>query len=445
MSKELNPEKRRKAKSEELTRKPNLQKELIPKEKHKSHFWGIYAKDDMDIFPGYFKNRLNPLLSVKTLEDLIEQDNIREKDGFPRRIRIGRLMRPDKGNKSKIVIIPSTSEPKFYHDDSTTQDDDETGGTGKEQEGEVIGEQPAQPQQGQGEGTGAGQGDESDHDVSQEAFDIGKVLTLKFKLPNIKDKGRKPSLTKFTYELTDRNRRFGQILEKKATLKKILETNFILGRANPDNIDPKELIINPDDQIYRILSREKDFENQAVVFFIRDYSGSMQGKPTEVISTQHMFIYSWLMYQYQNNVKPRFILHDTQAKEVPDFYTYYHSQVAGGTRISPAYNMVYDIIVKERLATENNIYIFQGTDGDDWDEDGTELVTQLKQLLTYCNRIGITVAKNSWGGTGITIVEKNIEDSGLLKSKDSLLRLDAMMAEEATEERIIEGLKHLIS
>ena len=54
--------------------------------------------------------------------------------------------------------------------------------------------------------------------------------------------------------------------------------------------------------------------HKAIVFFLRDYSGSMQGKPTEVVTSQHLFIYSWLMYQYKNNVESRFIVHDTEAK-----------------------------------------------------------------------------------------------------------------------------------
>ena len=40
-----------------------------------------------------------------------------------------------------------------------------------------------------------------------------------------------------------------------------------------------------------------------------------------------------LLYQYAMQVETRFILHDTEAKEVPDFYTYYNSKVAGGTQV----------------------------------------------------------------------------------------------------------------
>ena len=68
-------------------------------------------------------------------------------------------------------------------------------------------------------------------------------------------------------------------------------------------IDSRKLLISPRDRIYRILSKEKDYESQAVVFFVRDYSGSMGGKPTELVVNQHVLIYSWLIYQYKNQVE----------------------------------------------------------------------------------------------------------------------------------------------
>ncbi|MFH2095482.1 MAG: DUF444 family protein, partial [Bacteroidota bacterium] len=388
------------------------------------------------------------LLSLKTLEELLDHDILREKDGFPRKIRIGKLIKPSRDKKGKVVIVPTTTESKFYHDDSVTEDgEDSTGGAGEGEEGEVIGEQQAQPQPGEGEGQGAGEGDGTDHDIGSQAFDIGKILTEKFELPNLKDKGKKRSLTKYTYDLTDRNRGFGQVLDKKATLRRIIKTNILLGnveQAKP--FSPDKLILNPKDEVYQILSKEKDFENQAVVFFIRDYSGSMQGDPTEVITTQHLLIYSWLMYQYQNNVITRFILHDTEAKEVEDFHKYYSSQVAGGTKVAPAFMLANKIIEDEQLATDYNIYVFYGTDGDDWDNDGKEMMDAIRKMLPGINRLGITVAKNAWTpGDKKTTVETNIENSGILKEKPELIRMDGFAATGISEDRIIEGIKKLVS
>jgi len=406
----------------------------------------LYDKNDFEIFTGIIK-KADYRISLQTLEDLLYRDRKREEDGFPRRIKIGKFIKPEKNNKEKIVVVPTTTEPKFYHDNSVTEKEDETGGSGEGEEGDVLGEQQIEPTEGEGEGTGAGQGEGAEHDISSDAFDLGKILTEKFELPNLKIKGKKVSQTKFKYDLTDKNRGFGQLLDKKATIKKILETNILLGNVNDtDDFSTEDLIINPQDKIFRIMSREKDFEAQAVVFFIRDYSGSMQGKPTEVIVTQHLLIYSWLMYQYQNNVSVRFILHDTEAKEVKDFYTYYKSAVAGGTSVYASYELVSGIIEKEQLARENNIYIFHGTDGDDWEETGEHAIAAIKKMMPDISRMGITVAKNSWTAPeNATTVENYINDSGLLKEKAELLKMDVFLADEATEDRIIEGIKKLIS
>ena len=426
--------------------------ELLKVEKSKpSHSFhslnNFYRVSDLKVLQGISPKIQDLTLAVKTLEELIEKDKQREKDGFPRRIRIGKLMKPTKGGKAKVVVVPTTTEPKLYHDDSITQEDEDgTGGAGEGEEGEVIGEQQAQPEQGEGEGQGAGQGGGTEHDISSEAFDIGRVLTEQFDLPNLKVKGNKPSLTKYVYDLTDINRGFGQLLDKKATLRRIIETNIMLGRIQPNSeFNPEDLISTPQDQVYRILSKEKDFESQAVVFFLRDYSGSMQGKPTEAVTTQHLLIYSWLMYQFQNNVITRFILHDTDAKEVPDFYTYYKSNVAGGTKVAPAFKLVNKIVEEENLAKDYNIYIFHGTDGDDWDSDGKELIEEIRKALVYTNRMGITVAKNSWAASSATTVEKSIENSGLLKEKPELIRIDGFGADNVSEDRIIEGIRKLIS
>lgn len=406
----------------------------------------IHSKTDRIVLQNPYPFVIKSTTDLKTLEELLEKDKQREQDGFPRRIRIGKLMRPDSSGKPKIVIVPTTVEPKFYHDTSVTEEDPQTGGTGEEQEGEVIGEAPMQPQEGEGEGFGAGQGSDSRHEISEEAFDLGKILTEKFELPNIKPKGKKPSFTKFQYDLTDIHRGFGQLLDKKATAKSIIKTNLLLGRISEDlEFEPSELLIAPRDHIYRILSKEKDFEAQAVVFFIRDYSGSMQGKPTEAITRQHLFIYSWLMYQYQNNVSTRFVLHDTIAREVPDFMTYFRLQVAGGTRVAPAFQLVNSIIQQERLHIESNIYVFYGGDGDDWDEDGKETIEAIRNMFPFVNRIGITIARNPWGGATISTVEKYLERSNLLKERPDLIKIDGFVAETYDEKRIIEGIIILVS
>ncbi|MDJ0830693.1 MAG: DUF444 family protein [Desulfobacterales bacterium] len=407
---------------------------------------GLYDTSDLMMLQNMAETPRSYVSRIRSIDELLERDRQREKDGFPRKIRVGRLIKPGKGGKEKIVVVPTTVEEKFVHDPSfkSKQEGDSQGGAGDGEEGEVIGEQPVRPDQSQ-PGSGPGEGDDGQHDLESSAYDLGKILTEKFELPNLKDKGKKRSLTRYTYDLTDKNRGFGQVLDKKATLRKIVETNISLGRI-PDvaQIDPTQFLITPDDKIYRILSREKDYESQAMVFFLRDYSGSMMGKSTELVVAQHVLIYSWLLYQYARQVETRFILHDTEAKEVPDFYTYYNSTVAGGTQVSSAYKLVNEIVSQENLVQDYNIYIFHGTDGDDWDTDGKQSLPELEKMLNYANRVGISIAEHASAKSGNTEVQRYLKKSKLLETKAKLLRLD-VMSEDADEPRLIEGIKTLIS
>ncbi len=389
-----------------------------------------------------------------TLDELLERDRRREEDGFKRKIRIGRIVKPGSGGKDKIIVVPTTVEEKFVHDeihpDQEQGEGESTGGTGEGEEGDIIGEQPVRPEEGEGEngegdGEGPGEGKGGEHELESNAYELGKVLSQDFQLPNLKDKGKKRTLSRYIYDLTDKNRGAGQILDKKATLKKIVETNITLGNIpDADDIDTSRFLISPQDLIYRILSREKDFESQALVFFLRDYSGSMGGKVTQAVVSQHVMLYSWLLYQYEKQVETRFILHDTQAKEVDDFYKYYSYRVAGGTNVFTAFKMVNDIVERESLARDYNIYVFHGTDGDDWDKDGKQTIVEIEKMLSYVSRIGVSIVEHSYVGSNQTEVEKYLKSSQILTKHDDLIKLD-VMSENADDTRIIQGIKRLIS
>ena len=139
------------------------------------------------------------------------------------------MIKPGKIDNGAVIIVPSTVEEKFIHDSAFNYTEGgESGGTGEGEDGEVIGEQPVRPEQGQG--TGAGEGQDASHDVQNSAYDLGRILTEKFELPNLRDRGARRSLTKYVYDITDKHRGFGQVLDKKATLRRVLETNFNLQR-----------------------------------------------------------------------------------------------------------------------------------------------------------------------------------------------------------------------
>jgi hypothetical protein len=404
----------------------------------------IYTWNDLHDLQVMGVSTVSSTACLHSIDELLERDKQREQDGFPRKIKVGRLIRPGKGGPNKVTVVPTTVEEKLIHDwVSTAEEEGSSGGSGEGEEGEVIEEQPIDSDGSEGTG-GAGEGEGGTHEVESDAYEIGRILTEKFELPNLQNKGKKRSLTNYTYDLTDRHQGSGQLLDKKATLRRILKTNMTLGHVpDRENIDTSRFLVGPDDKVFRILSREKEYESQALVFFIRDYSGSMWGKATELVVAQHVLIYSWLLYQYARQVETRFILHDTEAREVPDFYTYYNLKVAGGTRVVSAYRLVNEIIEQESLLQDNNIYVFHGSDGDDWDQDGKKTVPEIRRLLGYANRMGITLAENAFRNRTSTM-ETYLKSSNLLQENQDRLRLDKV-PENADEQRLIQGIKHLTS
>ena len=130
-------------------------------------------------------------------------------------------------------------------------------------------------------------------------------------------------------------------------------------------------------------------------------------------------------------------------RKSPDFYTYYSSNVAGGTRVASAYRLVNQIVETESLANDYNIYVLQGTDGDDWDSDGSETIPEIQKALAFTNRVGITIAGTSEQAGG-TVVERYLTNSHLLEEHARNIRMDSV-GENATELRLIEGMKKLLS
>lgn len=399
-----------------------------------------YLPDDLSVLHDVNLSSLhNPSVWMETLDELLQRDEQRVKDNFHKKITVKRVPVGD-----KIIIVPSTVEEKLVHGDFSPGQLGDGSGQGEGEEGDVLGEQPLDDDGGDGEGEADQPGDGSggDHGIDTEAYELGEKLTEQFELPNLQDKGKKVPTNEYTHELTDIHRGSGQVLDKKRTLARIVKTNIGLGRLNPDNPDTTRLIIAPSDKVYRTVSRERKFVSRAVVFFVRDYSGSMSGKPAFTVVQQHVIIYSWLLNQYEKLVDSRFILHDTEPKEAPNFNVYFKSKVAGGTKIAPAFKMINDIVFQEGLARDYNVYIFYGSDGDDWD-DGTDAIEQIGIALDYANRVGISIIRNSWTN-GPSKMEKYIENSNLLKQND-VFRFVATANNMVNEKSNIEAIKHLIS
>jgi len=394
------------------------------------------AAEELFLFPFVSLFPLSDLSSkvagMETFEELLERDKMREKDGFPKKIKIRQVAARSSG---KISLVPVVEEEKLVHIDPRARE--ENGGQGEGEEGDVIGEQQIEDEG--GDSQPGGPDGESEHGVEAEVLDIANKIIEDLELPNLKEKAKKVATDKYIFDLTSRNSGSGQVLDKKATLKEIVKTNLALETLDPDDPDTSNLIIPPYDKIYRVFSRERVWESMAVVVFLRDYSGSMWGKKTELVVTQHLAIYGWLMREYADSVIAIFILHDNTAKRASGFNEYFSASINGGTVIATAYQLVNKIVEDEGFERDYNIYVFHGTDGDDWDTKGEASVPAIKKCLTYVNRLGITIV-----GREGTVFEKVIKDAKFITESPKEFRMD-VLPEDSDQKKIGEGIRKLVS
>lgn len=400
---------------------------------------------------------------MESMEDLIRRDKEREQDGFPRKIQWRKVLVAP----GKVLTLPYVVEEKLIHSAfeptnlvnlaqypaQNQPDIGETPGHGDGKVGDVVGEIPIREvgggdgdEDGDGEQPGPGAGDEDADHFEEEAYETGKRLIEQFKLPNLREKPKKVPTNEYAYELTDRHEGSGQVFDKKATFKRIIMTNLAIGRISKENLDPSKMIIGPKDRIYRVLSRERVWKEQAIVFFMRDYSGSMLGEPTRALLSQHLMIYSWLLVQYEKRVIPRFFVHDHEAREV-NARQYFTLGSWGGTYIPSAYKKINKTVEGEALENQYNIYLFQGTDGDDGD-DGTDAIPEIKKILGYVSRMGVTLFKNPYyiHENRKTIFEEYVERGEILQRRD-VFRMHIMPNnywQRITDQMNIEALKVLI-
>ena len=118
-----------------------------------SKFPNFYSLNDLELFFG--KLFPSPISKLSSINDLLDRDNQREKDGFPRKIKMDRLAKPIRGKNTKVIVVPTTTEDKFYHDPTKIFGENnlrnynnnavylrDMAGTGKENIGEIIGHIP---------------------------------------------------------------------------------------------------------------------------------------------------------------------------------------------------------------------------------------------------------------------------------------------------------------
>jgi uncharacterized sporulation protein YeaH/YhbH (DUF444 family) len=139
---------------------------------------------------------------------------------------------------------------------------------------------------------------------------------------------------------------------------------------------------------YNNWTREVVPTTQAVMFCVMDVSASMGSWEKEMAKRFFMLLYLFLHKSY-TTVDIVFIRHHSSAKEV-DEEEFFYSKETGGTIVSTALDLSYDIIRDRYPPNAWNIYFCQASDGDNWGEDNavtyqtlTEKILPITQYFAY--------------------------------------------------------------
>jgi len=138
--------------------------------------------------------------------------------------------------------------------------------------------------------------------------------------------------------------------------------------------------------------KEPSPTTRAVMFCLMDVSGSMNEERKDIAKRFFILLYLFLTRTYKN-IDVVFIRHHTTAKEV-DEQEFFYSRETGGTVVSSALDLMYEIISERYPTSDWNIYAAQASDGDNWEGDSPAcreiLVNKIMPCLQYYAYVEIT-------------------------------------------------------
>jgi len=277
------------------------------------------------------------------------------------------------GRQGKHLISIPVPQVRLPHFEFGQQSAGGTG-QGEGEVGQAMGPGEGEPGSGPGAGNMPG---EHVLEVDVTIEELAKILGEELELPNIKPRGRKNVKTLSDKYLGVSRTGPESLRYFKRTYRQALKRQIASGTYDPD----RPLVVPiKDDKRYRTWKQVYAPQNNAVILYIMDVSGSMGDEQKEIVRIESFWIDTWLRYQYKG-IESRFIVHDAAAKEV-DRETFFRIRESGGTAISSAYKLSVKILEEEYPVDEWNTYIFHFSDGDNWSVDDTqECIRLLKENL----------------------------------------------------------------
>lgn len=236
-------------------------------------------------------------------------------------------------------------------------------------------------------GTATQQGDDGQGEGGNNEGGVQLVLELKIddivdwlweelKLPNLQAKTGATQDDDYTREGWSR-RGVRSRLDRRRSLKESLKRR---------SVDPSGPVFVDDDLRFRQLVMRRRPATQAVVFFAMDVSSSMRDRDRQLAKTFFFWVVEGLRRQY-TRLDLVFVAHTVKAWEFPES-EFFQVRGSGGTVASTAFSLVKEIADKRYDPARYNVYLFYGSDGENFKDDHDAADAALRELAQLASFIG---------------------------------------------------------
>ena len=312
------------------------------------------------------------------------------------------------GKQGKDVVsipIPQIDIPRFRFTDK------QQGGVGQG-DGEPGDPLSGSAQDGDGQGKAGSDAGEHILEVEVTLEELADILGEELALPEIENRGKSQIVNRKDRYVGVRSVGPNSLRHFKRTFRNALRRQISMGTYN---VKRPVIIPTRDDMRYRSWKTEEEPVANAVIIYMMDVSGSMGDEQKEIVRIESFWIDAWLKRQYKG-IETRFIIHDAVAREV-DRDTFFRTRESGGTMISSAYRLCWEIIENDYPTNEWNIYPLHFSDGDNWSVDDTLLCIDLlkTKLLPAANVFCYGQVESPYGsGQFIKDLREHLKDDAQL-------------------------------
>lgn len=367
-----------------------------------------------------------------------------------RLIKSGSIVRHRPKGGKVTISIPQIDIPHFVHGDTG-----EGIGRGPGKEGDTIGRDP-QPGKGNKAGDHEGQG----INIQVDMDDVLKFMEEELNLPFMKPKPNETfEEVKIKYNNISKVG-LSSLRHTRRTMKEAIKRLAMTGALDKLQMVPGASVpmkvVTPikQDFRYRQYREIKLPASNAVIFFARDCSGSMDNVKCDIASDMSWWIDCWIR-KFYDKVDRCYFIHDTRAQEVVEeqFYNY---RYGGGTMCSSVFESIAQQLENRYPPDKFNVYIFYFTDGDNWDGDNERLATIIKEKLFpgKVNLIGLTqILSYSYEGSVVGSIDKKLGSNFFDKNHIRTAKIGETgsgsptfnISEEDRNKQILDAIKTLLT